>query len=211
MKAEWMDQFSSAIEALDLHNALSLVQNKHVDAKELMAFYEYVIQPLLIEIDTLEGDDNIFKEHARTQIIMNAICHFEASIFEGQHLNGPNRSNYKILMYSPEGEHHILGLRMMQDLIEINGFNTFFAGADMPNHQLRHILEYYRPSHVIASITNSYHLIKFKEAVGLIRASLGGTLIIGTGRAFIANPTAIPEVLIKSDFREILKVLGVSL
>lgn len=211
MKAEWMNQFSTAIEALDLHHALSLVQNKRVDSKELMTFYEFVIQPLLVEIDSFEGDDSIFKEHARTQIIMNAICHFETSIFEGQHLNGPNRSNYRILMYSPEGEHHVLGLRMMQDLIEINGFSTFFPGADMPNHQLKHILEYYQPSHIITSVTNSYHLVKFKEAVGFIKASLSGAVIIGTGRAFIANPTAIPEVLIKHDFRDILEVLGVSL
>lgn len=211
MKAEWMEQFAQAIEALDYHRASSLVQNRSISPEALLYFYEFAISPLLKDIDHFESEGSIFKEHARTQFIMEAICHFESSIFKGYHENGPKRSNFRILMYSPEGEHHILGLRMMQDLIAINGFETFFAGADMPNDQLKSLLGYYQPTHIIVSITNSYHLVKFKEAVGPIKRYAPGAVMVGTGRAFLSNPGAIPELLIKSDFKAILELLGVSL
>lgn len=211
MKAEWMEQFAEAIEALDHHRACSLVQNRDISAKELLEFYEFAVSPLLKEIDHFEREGGIFKEHARTQLIMEAICHFEDSVFSGNQSHGPKRSNYKILMYSPEGEHHILGLRMMQDLISINGFETFFPGADMPNDQLKNLLAFYKPTHIIVSITNSYHLVKFKEAMGIIKNNAQGVVLIGTGRAFEANPTAISELILKSNFRAILALLGVSL
>lgn len=211
MNREWMLNFSKAVESYQYEKALIALYNQEVEPLTLLAFYEETVIPLLDQVDSFESSDAIYKEHYRTQIIMDSICLLQPSITRYLETAGVMRSSLNVLLYAPEGETHILALRMMQDLLRIFGTQCYFTGPDMPNHQLESILRDFLPTHLIISVTNSYHLVCLKEALRAYASSLNDVVLIGTGKAFTSNINAISNITVGADFRSILRLLGVGL
>lgn len=201
--------FSEAIRQQDLKHAIEAIRAISFDEKQLLNFYESDILSLMKEVDLFGEDEGaIWKEHMRSELVLEAISHLNPLIENGYLKNKNPQKTLRVLLVSPEGEQHILGLRLMQDILKINGIDTLFSGANLPNSQVESLMNFYKPHWVIISVTNSYHLILAKKAVGLMKKVDAGVGIIGTGRGFEHNLHAIDQVIVKNNFREILSFVG---
>ena len=56
------------------------------------------------------------------------------------------RSRERVLLAAVEGQHHVLGLRMIADVMEGAGFDVLYLGADVPVDALRRFAGEHRPS-----------------------------------------------------------------
>lgn len=201
--------YKEAIKQQNLKDAVDAIREMKFDELGLLHFYENELVELMNEIDSFSQDEGaIWREHVRSELILESMTHLNP-IIEILHDNNEMKGfSSKIMLLSPEGENHILGLRMMQDLLKANGHSAFFPGADLPNSQVLSIMNFYRPKWVIISVTNAYHLISAKKAVRLMRSVDPSVAIIGTGHGFIQNPEAIGEVIVKSSFSSIIELVG---
>lgn len=201
--------YKEAIKQQDLKHAVNAIRELNFDELGLLHFYENDIVELMNEVDSFSQDEGaIWREHVRSELILESMTHLNPYIETMYGNNAMSGFSSKVMLLSPEGENHILGLRMMQDLLKANGHSTFFPGADLPNSQVTSIMNFYRPKWVIISVTNAYHLLAAKKAVRLMRSVDPGIAIIGTGHGFIHNPEAISEVIVKPSFSSILALVG---
>jgi len=71
------------------------------------------------------------------------------------------------------GELHEMGARMVTDFFEMNGWDTYYLGANMPSESVvKYILET-KPQCLAISATMTFHVSAVEELIRLIRMTPG--------------------------------------
>ena len=66
-------------------------------------------------------------------------------------------------------ELHEIGIRMVADFFEMEGWDTYYIGADIAHEQIMTALEQRKPDLVALSVTMTYHVAKVRELISAIR------------------------------------------
>ena len=77
-----------------------------------------------------------------------------------------------------------MGIRMVSDLFEYNGWDTIYLGAAVPMGDILNSIEESRPDLIALSVTMPPHLMLCKEIVDSIRELYPKVMIAVGGRAF---------------------------
>lgn len=95
-----------------------------------------VITPAMVRIGEMweRGQVGVADEHLATSISQHALIRlFESMTAKRRRL----RSAETVLLAAVEGQHHVLGLRMVADVLESFGHRILYLGADVPVASLR--------------------------------------------------------------------------
>jgi MerR family transcriptional regulator, light-induced transcriptional regulator len=155
-----------------------------MDLKEL---YLGVFAPALREVGTrwARGLMSVGDEHAFSEATQRLMAHFAPR--PGSLTNG--RARCLVLVAS--GEAHVIGARMVSDLLSLAGFDTRFAGGNL---SIGHALEMLRaspPALLAVSVTTPEHLnaaqdliraLRADKALARIRVLAGGQALDGDAR-----------------------------
>jgi methanogenic corrinoid protein MtbC1 len=178
-------------------NAANLVFEAAREGKTIPEIYEQIITPALVEIGRMWHlqEASVADEHyctAATQMIM-------AQLRARMTRKPPNGK--RVLAMSVGGDLHDLGIRMVADIFEMEGWSTEYLGANMPT------------SEVLLALSGEHG----QPAFDLIALSANTTLSVRAVATFIAavrsHPTAgsIPIVVGGGAFRsveDLWKVVG---
>lgn len=138
---------------------------------------------------------SIAQEHMATAIAHLAL----AALFERARPAAANGK--KLVIACVEGELHDLPARLAGDLLELDGFEVRFLGANVPHDDLVATVREERPDLIGLSVTLSLHVASLREAVARLRTvtiapiAVGGQAIAwapGLGReldVFTAGPS----------------------
>lgn len=94
------------------------------------------------------------------------------------------RSRERVLLAAVEGQHHVLGLRMIADVMEGAGFDVLYLGADVPIEPLRRFAAEHQPALIglafavssgVGVLAESIHAVQ--EACPASRVMLGGRAV----------------------------------
>ena len=100
--------------------ALNAIENNEIDIPFL---YEEVLKMLLYSIDECTTDDCIWREHRKTSMVRTVIeCMYPYVI---KIKNETKSLNKKVLLICPEKEYHEIGLRMIDDFLQMNGYERY--------------------------------------------------------------------------------------
>lgn len=77
-----------------------------------------------------------------------------------QHLLSATRKKKTLITCSISGELHEMGKRRVTDFLEMDGCNTYYLGANMPDNQLQESLEEYKADILALSVTLPMHVSK---------------------------------------------------
>lgn len=111
------------------------------------------------------GQISVAQEHyctAATQLVLSQLYPY---IFTEK------RSWYRILVVCVAGELHELGARMVADFFQMEGWNTFYTGANTPTKDIARTLEDFQPHILAVSATMHYHITEVKALISQIRQS----------------------------------------
>ena len=72
-----------------------------------------------------------------------------------------------------EGNHHALGLRMVSDTFETQGWDSVFLGADLPAQDLVQDIDVRRPQLLGLSVALPHQLMTARETIAALHAELG--------------------------------------
>ncbi|WP_422485472.1 cobalamin B12-binding domain-containing protein [Gudongella sp. DL1XJH-153] len=189
---EFMELFS--LNRMDdcVVSAMEEVQSGRITIPVL---YEKILVPALYSIDDCPESDPgcIWDEHVKTSIIRTIIEVLYPIVID---LGGKaEKTGDKIVLTCPEKEYHEVGLRMMSDFFQINGYQVIYIGSNTPRDQVWQAIRTEKPNYVGISVTDYYLLFEAKRIVEKIKTECVKDIkIILGGQAFRNNPHTIEEI-----------------
>lgn len=161
--ADLAERYLRAMLARERNRASDLVMELVDGGVGIREVYLHVFQPVQYEIGWLwqNGKISVGQEHYctnATQLIMSTLY---PRLFSGK------SSNKRLLAACVQGELHELGLRMLSDFFEMDGWNTDFFGANTPRESVVSAFDEIKADVIAIGVTMHNHL---EEADKLIRA-----------------------------------------
>jgi len=170
--------YLDALLQADRRKASQIVMDAVHQGTSVRDIYLHVFQQSQYEIGRLwqTNQISVAQEHlctAATQLIMSQLY---PSIF------GTERKNLRIVAASVGGNLHEIGIRMVADFFEMEGWDTFYLGADVPTESIA-LSMIDRKSHVLAiSATLLHHVSSVVQVIRAVRSNPGcGSPIILVG------------------------------
>lgn len=179
--------YLNAVIAGDRRSAFGIVENARLSGMDIGTLYLEVLQPAMREIGALwqRNQITVAVEHLATGITEAAMARLYHEVFAEVKEDGP-----ALLAATAETERHVVGLRMVCDLLELQGWRTVLLGACVPIEGLVSMARDLRPAAIALSATIAPHVPQLRTAIAALRdANLDPAPIIAVGgRLFLDNP-----------------------
>jgi methanogenic corrinoid protein MtbC1 len=166
-QADLAKKFLDVLLQGDRHTASQIILDSVTHGTSVKDIYLHVFQPCQQEIGRLWQMNRISvaQEHfctVATQMVMSQLYPY---IFTTK------KSGRCLVATSVGSELHEIGMRMVADFLEMEGWDTYYLGANTPNEAILHTLEE-RQAHVLAiSATISFNVSKVAELIDRVRGS----------------------------------------
>ena len=141
---------------------------KHLNSHLIISIkdiYIYVFEPCLKEIGRLWQTHKITiaQEHyftATTQLLMSPLYSKKIS---------SNKNGLKFVSTCVSEESHVIGIKMVSDILELDGWDTYYLGANVPNRDLISFIIDVKPHVLGISVTIITHIHKVIELIHAVR------------------------------------------
>jgi diguanylate cyclase (GGDEF)-like protein len=165
----------------------------------LAAVHGRIITPALFEIGNRweRSEITVAEEHLAT-----VICHRVLATLHGTLRDLPARKRARVLLATPSGQRHSLGLRMVADVLEGAGYDVTHLGADVPPDALRHAVARYRPAVLGLSLTMGHAVAELEESIDAALAARPDLAIMLGGQD-------VPERLLGPGVHRVWDIEGV--
>lgn len=188
MTESWRVAYLAALRAGDRRAALAVVDAARAAGLDLATLYLEVFQPSLREIGRLWQDNQISvaEEHLATAVTQIAM----ARLYDG--FCGTTLPNGRTLLAACAAtERHEVGLRMVCDLLELEGWDARYLGAAVPEDSLVGMVLSRQPDAVALSASIAPHLPQLRALIRAVRVACGkaAPFIIVGGRPFLEDET----------------------
>jgi MerR family transcriptional regulator, light-induced transcriptional regulator len=167
-------------------DAMDLVLKALDSGSTMREIYRHVFEPAQQEIGRLWQLNRITvaQEHYCTA----AAQHIMSQLY-GRMFGGEKRESRAVAM-CVGGELHEVGLRIITDLLELEGWQTWYLGASVPPAAAVQLCAEQRADVLLVSATLPPHIASVAEVIRVFRArtDLAGAKVIVGGRAFRSAP-----------------------
>ena len=147
--------------------------------------YIHIFQSTMEQVGELwhDGIIPVGKEHYCT-----AVTQYNMGLLYGDIFTRKS-NNRKLLACAVGSELHEMGIRMVADLFEFEGWDTNYLGSNLPIEEIVNTAREFKPNVIALSITMPYHISLLKETIEKIKntSSLQGVKVIVGGRPFYDN------------------------
>jgi len=150
----------------DYKACFTLAEQYFTETNDVTTFYLQVIQPCLYEIGRLweGGHASVAQEHLATAIVSRIMLTRCGSVLPVSDCCKGNA----VIVCAPN-ELHELGVRMISDLLEADGWQVNFLGANLSVAELLKYLQSYPPQFVGVSVSMPFNIDSAREAIEAIR------------------------------------------
>jgi methanogenic corrinoid protein MtbC1 len=188
---ELANQYLSALLRYDRHSASTLILRAVENKVSIKEIYCHVFERCQYEIGRLWQTNvvSVAQEHyctASTQLIMSQLYPYifrSDRIFRGT-----------IVAACVSGELHEIGARMLCDLLEMEGWNTIYLGANVPTAGIVDVLRDNHSNILAVSASMTFHIPAVREVVAAVRSAIPATRILVGGYAFKIAPNLWRDV-----------------
>lgn len=179
-------KFLSSLLKGERHQASRLILDAVESGVEVKDIYLHVFQPSQREIGRLWQLNrvSVAQEHfctAATQLIMAQLY---PRIFRTE------KNGRRIVATSIGGELHEIGVRIITDFFEMEGWDTYYLGANSPTQAILQALSDRRADVLAVSATMTFHIRAVENLITAVRESedLKGVKILVGGYPFNIEP-----------------------
>ena len=166
--------------------ALKIADEAVHSANELADFYLQVIQPAMYDIGLLweKGEISVAQEHLASAIVTRVM----ASLYPRFILIEKSRG--KAVVTAAPNEFHEIGPRMVADLLELDGWDIDYIGANVPAKDLLDLLGKNNPFFLAISVSMPFNLDNAREIIHTIKDNpqIRETKIMLGGYCIAKNP-----------------------
>jgi methanogenic corrinoid protein MtbC1 len=189
--ADLAHQYLSALLRYDRHSASTLILGAVENKVSIREIYCHVFEPCQYEIGRLWQSNmvSVAQEHyctAAAQFIMSQLFPY---IFRSD-----RTFRGTIVAACVTGELHEIGARMLCDLLEMEGWNTIYLGANVPTAGIVDVLRDNRSDILAVSASMAFHIRAVREVIAAVRLASPEVRILVGGYAFRIAPNLWRDV-----------------
>ncbi len=169
----------------DKRGAVRLILDSAESGIPVQELYIGVLQPVQREIGNLwqNAKISVAQEHyctAVTQLVMSQLYSY---IFTQK------RNGHRMVMTCVGGELHEVGARMVADLFELDGWDTYYMGANAPTDSILSAISDNQAELLGVSVTMNYGIVAVRKLIKEIRSSddTSHIRILVGGRPFLLS------------------------
>lgn len=142
--------------------------------------YEKVIRNSLYEIGELWelNKISVATEHLASAIVESILNELYLTIMHN------DNSKKRVVVACVENEFHQIGIKMVSDVFEMNGWNSFFLGANTPTIELISFVEFIKPFMLAISLSIYSYIPILERMIQKIRDDMPELTILVGGQAF---------------------------
>lgn len=173
-------EFLSALLAGNRQRCAQVVEEYRTDHPAIIDLYEEIFRRSLYEVGSLWENNliSVATEHLSTALVEALLNDLYDQILPETY------SDRKIVAACVEGESHRVGAKMVADVFEMYGWNSFFVGADIPTYELLTFLGQVKPDLVALSLSVYFHVPKLEMMLHRIRQHFPELPVVIGGQAF---------------------------
>lgn len=141
--------------------------------------YENVFKKALYEIGRLweTNQISVAAEHLATAITEAVLNELFAQLISNKRLNK------KVMLTTVENEQHQVGLRMVADLFEMHGWETFYLGVGFPVEELMPYIAEIEPEMLAISWSIPFNYEKLKFLIATVQEHYPNLILLIGGQA----------------------------
>jgi len=142
--------------------------------------YEKLLKPALYEVGSLWERNliGVATEHLSTALVEALLNDLYdqtlPEVYKGR----------KVVASCVEGESHQVGIKMVADVFEMHGWQSYFLGADVPSNELLAFVAELEPDLIALSLSVYFHVPKLETMLHRIREVFPDLPIVIGGQAF---------------------------
>ncbi len=185
------------------HRKVSLLFNALLVQRYPMSYvFDALVTPVLHRVGMLwqSGMLSVTEEHMASQTIHDALIRMAAAV------DKPMETRANVLLMNMTGEYHVIALKMIQILLERQGYSVLFSGQITPSDMLDYIIDMYRPGRIYISSTFIENFSDSQEefdTICEIALAKGVPVFVG-GAGFDRIEIHVPEIVTRlRDFSDV--------
>lgn len=167
----------------DRKEAERLIYNLRESKVNIRDIYSGILGRALKEVGVLweRGNIDVWKEHYISEVVMDIMR--ELKVRERKNKN----ESHSVLALTPGPEMHNIGLKMIADLLELEGREVTYIGSNVPVLSIIKAIEIIKPNIIAFSVTMPYHIEAAKNTIAALRNYFDNKVprIIVGGLAFL--------------------------
>ena len=165
---DWLETKESFMAALLQGNhrrCLELAETVVNTHNDVARFYLQILQPVMYEIGVLweRGEISVAVEHLASAIVGRVMATLNPRRYEAPFLKG------KMIITASPNEFHEIGAWMLSDVLEQNGWEVRYLGANMPAADLIDLVTAYQPDVLAISVTMPFNVDKVRDLITKFR------------------------------------------
>jgi methanogenic corrinoid protein MtbC1 len=174
-----VSQYVERILALDSAGATQLIESMATDANSIFDLYVHVLQPAQREIGRLwqVNSISVAVEHYATATAQQILHRLSRMV------PPRTRRNARMIGICGEGEHHCVGLQMVCSLCQLDGWDTYFVGANTPMTSAIELSRQLQPDIIAVSMTTLIALQNTRILIAKLKEALPEAIIVVGGYA----------------------------
>ncbi|MEA5018696.1 MAG: cobalamin-dependent protein [Erysipelotrichaceae bacterium] len=162
------------------YEIISDAKNKNIP---LVDIYEEILKKVMYEVGDLWHRNiiTVDREHYATSVTQTVMSTFYDDIFNQK------RKSKTLVSCAIGSELHEMGIRMLSDLFEYHGWDSYYLGAALPEEAILKAIEEHQPDLVALSVTMSPYLATCESTVKAIKLKFPQVKIAVGGQAFLST------------------------
>lgn len=186
LEGKYADIRKSYLHALMMNQtktAYDVISSARKAGIPIIDIYEKILAKVMHEVGELWHKHviTVDKEHYATSVTQTVMSMFYDEIFERP------RINRTLVCCAIGSELHEMGARMLSDIFEYGGWDTYYLGAALPQEALIKSIEEYKPDLVALSVTMPPYLPACEDVIKALREKFPELKIAVGGRAFLST------------------------
>lgn len=167
------EDYVASLRVGDRRQALNIARTALNDGVDIRNLYMDVFQPAMHEIGRLWETNQITvaQEHLATAITQSVMAHLYAHVFAK-----PPRGR-TVVATCIGGELHELGIRMVADFFEMEGWDVYYLGANMPIEDVVSMVNDQNADLLAISATLNNHVPRARDLIHAVRESPIGSKV----------------------------------
>ena len=179
-QSHFLSFFNSLVDG-EKEKCTHIVQSLLNDGYDLKDIYNELFKKSLYRIGKLWDHDkmSIPEEHMATQIVESLISRFAPV--------GNSNSDRKVVVTCIDKEFHEIGAKMVANVFELEGWNSYYLGASVPSKEILKFVKQIDPEVIALSWSLYLNLGRFLDVVDHLTRFFPTKKIIVGGQALAEN------------------------
>lgn len=187
---EKKNKFLSYLLKADFDYALKFTDKFLKSPDDIQNFYLKIVQPALYDVGNLweAGRISVAEEHLATAIVgrvmANIYTHFPKT-----------KKKAKAIVTSSPNEFHEMGGRIVADFLEVDGWDVYYLGANIPDQELIKLIKKTKPKLLAISVTMPFNIENAQRVIKTVKKlkNVNPKIIVG-GIAFNMMPDIYKKI-----------------